>query len=230
MVTTASSPRLLADIGGTNARFAWQEGPNAPLQDALTLPCADHETLAQAVQAYLARTGHVQPHRGAFGIANPVHGDWVQMTNHHWSFSIDALRQTLGMHELVVINDFTALALAIPLLSPHETRVMTVGPQHAVPGKAIGVLGAGTGLGMGGLLPLSVNGQLHWAPIEGEGGHINLSAHTEQEMWVLRTGLVWPWPAEPVGGDGAGHRQPCIGGSQRRGHLATGRQRSVPGV
>jgi glucokinase len=179
--------RLLADIGGTNARFAWQDGPGAPLEDVLTLPCADFDTIEAATRSYLDRIGRGQPARCAMGIANPITGDRVQMTNHHWSFSIEALRQAIGLNELVVINDFTALALAIPLLEPHERRLMSVGPQQAVAGKAMGVLGAGTGLGVGGLLPLQLpGGRLHWAPIEGEGGHVSLSPETALEFEVLR--------------------------------------------
>ncbi len=178
--------RVLADVGGTNARFAWQAGPGADLQDVLTLPCAEFESLESALRAWLQRTGRPMPQRVGVGIANPVHGDHIQMTNHHWSFSIEGMRRSLGLNELVVINDFTALALAIPLLLPHERRVVSMGPQQGAPGKAIGVLGAGTGLGMGGLLPLTVNGQLHWAPIEGEGGHISLAPETDQEVWVLK--------------------------------------------
>jgi glucokinase len=179
--------RLLADIGGTNARFAWQNGPGAPLEDVLTLPCADFDTIEAAMRSYLDRTGRGQPGRCAMGIANPITGDRVQMTNHHWSFSIEALRLGLGLNELVVINDFTALALAIPLLQPHERRLMRVGPQQAVAGKAIGVLGAGTGLGVGGLLPFQLpGGPLQWAPIEGEGGHVSFAPETELEFAVLR--------------------------------------------
>jgi len=179
-------PRLLADIGGTNARFAWADGPGSPLQDTLTLPCADFATIEDAIRTWLLRTGRSVPRRCAMGIANPVTGDVVKMTNHHWSFSIEALRTALGLQELVVINDFTALALALPLLQPDERRLMSVGPQVAVPGQAIGVLGAGTGLGMGGLVPLALPGGVQWAPIQGEGGHLSLAPETELEMAVLR--------------------------------------------
>ncbi len=189
MIALHTDTRLLADIGGTNARFAWQDGPGAPLQDVLTLPCADFATIEAAMRAYLARTarpGRGLPRRCAMGIANPINGDLVQMTNHHWSFSTEALCRALALQELVVINDFTALALAIPLLQPHERRLMGVGPQAASSGQAIGVLGAGTGLGMGGLVPLALPGGVQWAPIQGEGGHLSLAPETELEIGVLR--------------------------------------------
>jgi glucokinase len=172
--------RLLGDVGGTNARFAWQEAPGAPLQDVIALACADYPTLEDAMQAYLARTGRGVPRRCAVGIANPVTGDLVQMTNHHWSFSIEALRTHLGLEQFVVINDFTALALALPDLHGEDLR--QVGGGATVPGKAIGLIGAGTGLGVSGLVPCGD----HWVPLEGEGGHVALSPGNAREDAILR--------------------------------------------
>src|SRR5687768_7033782 len=90
-------PRLVGDIGGTNARFAWLASPGAPLSDITTLPGASHASLSAAVQAYLAAHGKPVPRWCAIGIANPVVGDHVQMTNHHWSFSIAAVQRELGL-------------------------------------------------------------------------------------------------------------------------------------
>ena len=98
------SGRLLADIGGTNARFAWQAAPGGPIGDAATLPCADHETLADAIAAYLGRLGRGTPRECAIAIANPVTGDQVRMTNHHWAFSIAALKAQCGFERLRAVN------------------------------------------------------------------------------------------------------------------------------
>ena len=92
----ALAPRLLADIGGTNARFAWQAAAGAPIEDQITLPCADYVSIEAAIRAYFERIDRPRPQSCAIAIANPVHGDRVQMTNHHWSFSISALRQALS--------------------------------------------------------------------------------------------------------------------------------------
>jgi len=175
----AASARLLADVGGTNARFAWQAAAGAPLQDVRTLPCAGHDSLEAAMRAYLAETAHPVPAQAAVGIANPVTGDRVQMTNHHWSFSIEALRQALGFERLRVINDFTALALALPQLPADELR--QVGGGAASPGAPIALVGAGTGLGVSGLLPVGPR----WLPLAGEGGHVSLAAETPLEDAVL---------------------------------------------
>jgi glucokinase len=175
-----TTSRLLADIGGTNARFAWQAGPDAPMTDAIALACADYASLEDALHAYLHRLRRPAPRHCAIAIANPVSGDHVAMTNHHWSFSISALRARFGFDKLRVLNDFTALALALSTLSGDERRQLGGGP--AVPGAAIGVIGPGTGLGVSGLVS---DGRGGWAALEGEGGHVTLAGRTPRERQVL---------------------------------------------
>lgn len=179
---SSTYPRLVGDVGGTNARFAWQAAPGAPLSDVLTLPCADHATLEAAMQHYLATLGRGRPHCAAIGIANPVVGDQVRMTNHHWSFSIEAVRQLLGLERFLVINDFTALALSLPVLPKNELR--QIGSGEAVVGAPLGLLGPGTGLGVSGLLP--ARGGQRAIPINGEGGHVTLAAADTREEAVIR--------------------------------------------
>ena len=172
-------PRLLGDIGGTNARFAWQAAPDAAFDDIRTLPCADFPTLEAAMRAYL---GERRAAQCAFGIANPVTGDEVRMTNHHWAFSIEALRLAMGFERLVVVNDFTALALALPALPRGHLRA--VGGGAPVADAAVALIGAGTGLGVSGLLPSGRPGV--WLPIAGEGGHVTVAAETPREFAVLQ--------------------------------------------
>lgn len=179
---TTTFPRLVGDIGGTNARFAWVAQPGAPLEDVATYPAAQHPTLLDAMQRYLREHQRTAPRWCAIGIANPVVGDRVQMTNHHWSFSISEVQRELGMERFLVINDFTALALSLPALSPQELR--QVGSGQNVAGAPLGLVGPGTGLGVSGLLP-AMNG--HGAiPINGEGGHQTLAATDELEEAVIR--------------------------------------------
>lgn len=95
-LTISYWPRLLADVGGTNARFALETDPFV-FEAIDVLPCADYPSLGMAVQAYLRRAAVRVPAAGSLrhagiAIANPVEGDLVTMTNHHWSFSIEALR------------------------------------------------------------------------------------------------------------------------------------------
>ncbi len=181
MDTSTVTPRLLADVGGTNARFAWQAGPGAPIESVQTLPCADYPTLEAAMRTYLGGLTQPRPKVAAVAIANPVHGDQVRMTNHHWSFSISALRQALGLARLEVLNDFTALALALPGLPASDKR--QIGGQAALSNAAIGLIGPGTGLGVSGLLP---DGRGGWVPLQGEGGHVSLAAATAREHTVVQ--------------------------------------------
>ena len=183
--------RLLGDIGGTNARFAWQGGDdNGPLNDVVTLPCAEFASLGDAITSYLTRIGQLTSGGSgqrsglawcAIGIANPITGDHVQMTNHNWSFSIAALQRELNFERLVVINDFTALALALPDLPASDLQ--QIGGTTAVSGAPIALIGPGTGLGVSGLLPTNTPGQ--WVPLHGEGGHVTLAGSTKREIAVL---------------------------------------------
>ena len=175
-------PRWLGDIGGTNARFGWQEHEGAAISHVQVLPCAEHATLLEAAQSYLQQQGLQAPPCAAFGIANPVTGDSVTMTNHHWAFSVNALRESLGIARFLLLNDFTALALSLTQLPEAQKR--QVGSGQAAPDCAIGLIGAGTGLGVSGLLPLGY--QNKWIPIAGEGGHVSLSASTPLEFAVIQ--------------------------------------------
>jgi glucokinase len=174
-------PRLLADIGGTNARFGWQDSLQSEVGRVRVLPCAEHASLKDAVERYLQHEGLAAPPCAAFGIACPVTGDAIAMTNHHWRFSVGELRAALGLRRLLFINDFAALAMALPTL---PTSVLhPVGGGGADPAAAVGLIGPGTGLGVSGLLP---GGRAStWIPISGEGGHVTLPVTTADEFTVI---------------------------------------------
>jgi glucokinase len=180
-----ANPRLLADIGGTNARFALETGPGQTGHIEV-LPCAGYPTVGEAVRAYLAtpsvKAAMTAPVRqAAIAIANPVTGDMVRMTNHCWEFSISALRAECGFEMLEVVNDFYALAMALPHLGDTEKR--QVGGGKAVAGTPIGLLGAGTGLGVSGLVPLDAGG---WTALRSEGGHATFSPCDVTELAILQ--------------------------------------------
>jgi glucokinase len=137
---------------------------------------ADYAGPIDAVRTYL---GDRKVSEAVFAVATPVVADRIALTNSPWDFSIEATRQALGLDRLRVINDFTAQALAIPVLRADELQ--QIGDGEPAPGQAIGVIGPGTGLGVAGLLPA---GQ-HWQPIPGEGGHVSLAPHDEVEEAVL---------------------------------------------
>ncbi|MEQ1681999.1 MAG: glucokinase [Burkholderiaceae bacterium] len=173
-------PRLLGDIGGTNARWAWQAGPGSAIQDVSVRACSANASLYESAAAYLAEKGHAQPAWVGIGIATPVTSDRVVMTNHTWSFSIAELKRALGAERCLVINDFTALAMSLTALAPGDLR--QIGSGTAVPGATMALLGAGTGLGVSGLVP---QGAGRWSAISGEGGHVTLAATDDHEAAIL---------------------------------------------
>ncbi|MCP5159651.1 MAG: glucokinase [Gammaproteobacteria bacterium] len=168
---------LVADIGGTNARFALVGASRQPYAEQV-LACADFSGLATAAAHYLEKVGERYPNRAAIAVATPITGDWVQFTNSHWSFSIEATQRTLGLEKLLIINDFTALAMSLPLLKPDERRA--VGGGEVVAEAPIALIGPGTGLGVSGLV---WSGE-HWIPLQTEGGHVTFSPVDEREWRV----------------------------------------------
>jgi glucokinase len=170
--------RLLADIGGTNARFALERAPGC-IESTATLACADYPRFVDAAGDYLARNGGTKVRHAAIAIANPVEGDFVRMTNHDWQFSIEESREALGLSTLLVVNDFAALAAAVPLLAAGEVLPVGGGEQRD---GVIGLVGAGTGLGVAGLVP--ADGQ--WTVLQSEGGHVAFSPADEREHAILK--------------------------------------------
>ncbi|HXF18560.1 MAG TPA: glucokinase [Burkholderiales bacterium] len=172
--------RLVVDIGGTNARLALVPPDSLLPQQEKRVRCADFDSLEHAVQHYLQECGDPAVREAALDVATGITGDFVHLTNGPWGFSIDQTRRALRLDTLHVVNDFTALALAIPLLLPHELQ--QIGGGSAVPETAIAVIGPGTGLGVSGLIP--VGGR--WIPLQGEGGHTAFSPIGDEEIGVLR--------------------------------------------
>jgi glucokinase len=173
-------PRLLGDVGGTNARWAWQPQADAALQHVRVLACNQFDAIDACIAQYLRLEGLPAPRRAAFGIATAITGDQVHMTNHHWRFSIAALQATLGVERLLVLNDFEALAQAVPGLAGDDLRA--VGGGAACAGATKAVIGPGTGLGVSGLVADALGA---WSAVVGEGGHVTLAACSAREASLL---------------------------------------------
>ncbi|MBV9200140.1 MAG: glucokinase [Alphaproteobacteria bacterium] len=170
---------LVGDIGATHARFGLVS-PDATLLHSRTFADKDYPTIDGALAAFFAERGPLPlPRQGAIAIASPITGDSVAMTNHPWSFSVRELKSRLAFERLEVINDFTALALALPRLSAGDRQ--PVGGGAAAAGAPIGVLGPGSGLGVSGLVPSGVG----WIALTGEGGHATMAAASDREGAVL---------------------------------------------
>lgn len=178
--------RLVADIGGTHARFAVLDEHRAP-SAVRVLAVADYAGPVEAISAYLDKIEPVgTPARleaAALAVATSVGDETVRLTNGAWTFSRAEIQNRLGLSRLVLLNDFTALALSLPHLAAEELRQIGGGVPLSLAPKA--VLGPGTGLGVSGLLP--ANGR--WLPLAGEGGHVTLAPSDAREAAILA--LAW---------------------------------------
>lgn len=178
---SAPFPRLLADIGGTNARWAYQAAPAAPLQHVDSYECSEFASIGAAVRHFLAVHGCPPPRALALGVAAAVTGEQISFVNNPWSFSRGALATELGVERLMVLNDFAALAMALPVLGDADRQPL--GGGQAVAGAPIAVMGPGTGLGVA---ALAWQDSGHPQVLSGEGGHATLAAGSDQEDEVLR--------------------------------------------
>lgn len=172
-------PHLVADVGGTHARFAIVESPGRRPIRVQAFRCAEFTGIDDAIRAYLRREGLAMPRHGAIGIATPVTGDDIAMTNGRWRFAVPALRAALGLERLVVVNDFTALALGLLSLAADER--FQLGGEAPPEDAAIALIGAGTGLGVSGLVRCGEG----VAAIAGEGGHVTLAAGSARESAII---------------------------------------------
>ncbi len=179
-------PWLVADIGGTNARFGWLAAGAARVAHVQTLPTAGHAGPAEAARVYLdhvkAQLGddYQEPRAGAFAVATAVGGDRVSFTNSGWSFSRQAVRDALALDELLLLNDFEALALSLPHLGGDQVRPIGATVQAPL-NRALAVIGPGTGLGVAGIVPTAHG----WVAVPGEGGHASLSPADDFESALL---------------------------------------------
>lgn len=188
---------LLADIGGTNARFALADTQAAsPLLDDSVrgFAVADFPSLADAAAHYLKEIAEedaadgsrdIDVRNGVFAVAGRVDGDEARITNHPWVISLSRTRDALGFDGLRLVNDFAAQAMALPWLGRDD--VVSIGipewtPEHKPQHCTYAVIGPGTGLGVGGLI---IRDGQHF-PLETEGGHVSFAPGTPQEIDVLK--------------------------------------------
>lgn len=171
---------IVADIGGTNARFSRVNLQTLALDHVMVYPCADFATFALALSYYREQAGLQAVDHVAVAIACPVNGDFIKMTNFHWEFSVSAVKAELSLAEFVVLNDFTAVAMSLPAIGPDELVQIGGGQRDLT--KPMAVLGAGTGLGVAHLIPTGQG----YLPLPGEGGHTDWTAQNEQEWAIQR--------------------------------------------
>jgi glucokinase len=177
--------RLVADIGGTNVRFALLSPAGEVMGDIDHRRCSDFPDVESAAAEFLRSRGSSPPSVAAFAVAAPVNAygdqDLVPMTNSSWTLSRTAIKRQLGLDRLIILNDFEAVALSLPALRRDQYRVLS-GPPPLQTRAPMAVIGPGTGLGVAGVVPAGDD----WAAIVGEGGHVTLAAGDSYEDEVLR--------------------------------------------
>ncbi len=178
---STSALALVGDIGGTNARFALVDlsAPGIELRDSKSLANADFASLQHAIEHYLAGVS-AQPRRAALAVACPVGSDEIRLTNRAWSFSRRELQATLGFSELRMLNDFGAVAWAIPALQADDLVTLHGTFETPLQGP-ISVLGPGTGLGVALLVG---SPQCGWQVVETEGGHVGFAPIGDEERAI----------------------------------------------
>jgi glucokinase len=171
---------LLADVGATNIRLALLDGQR--VSQVRVVASEGYSSIQEVLATYLGGLPpelHVPVNNAAIAVAGPVTSDWISLTNQAWAFSIEQLRQNLRLERLIVVNDFSAVATAVPDLQPND--ISKIGGGAAAPSGPIGVIGPGSGLGVGFLIP-SAGG---WIAVPCEGGHVTLAATSKRESDVI---------------------------------------------
>lgn len=186
-MSLGNTSTLLADLGGTNVRFALA-GPTADhplvMESIRRYRVKDFPSLADAARQYFADTGE-RAQRAVIAAAGRIAGgETVKVTNNPWSISAHVLQNQLGMDGVHLVNDFAAQSMSVPLLGADDQS--PVGPLRAAglgsaQPQTFVVMGPGTGLGVAGLLWR--DGQ--WIVLESEGGHAGFAAHTAEDVEIL---------------------------------------------
>ncbi len=175
---TGGRRALVADIGGTNARFALADLATLELAACHRVHCAEHKSLDAALGAYLA-TLTERPSQAVIAVAGPVNSDEISLTNAPWSFTREELCRATGLAEVMLLNDFAALAHALPHLAAADLH--QIGGEAPVEHATKLVLGPGTGLGVATLV---WSGE-RFVAMPGEGGHATLGASDQRELALL---------------------------------------------
>ena len=171
-----SGERLVGDFGGTHARMATLAPRDNALERISVLPCADYTRIDDSIDAYLDLHGIESVDQVCLAVAGPVDQDVISLPNNRWRFSRSELERSLEA-PLTVLNDFTAQALCVQVLSPGE--LTWIGDPRPEEGGIQVVIGPGTGLGVAVRLP---SGEI----IPSEAGHVGFAPTNPHEIEILR--------------------------------------------
>lgn len=170
---------LVADIGGTNIRLGIADMQTLSISNILTYQCKDFDNVDGAITQYKQDSKQTFEY-ACLDVACPVVADEVNLTNNHWCFSQAAISKQFGLKKLIVINDFTAIAMSVPNIA--KDKLVQIGGKKSIPNAPIAIFGAGTGLGVANL----IYAENKWIPIGGEGGHTDFSPIDDDEIGILK--------------------------------------------
>ena len=171
---------LVADIGGTHARFSLVREEGLPGEPSVWLTSM-YETLGAALEDFLSRQTGVTISAAALCAAGPVINGQIRMTNCPWTVDRDTIASVLKTDRVQLINDFAAVALGLPGLTDGDLLPIASDGKRAGDGPKV-ALGPGTGLGVAGLVP---DGRGGWIPVSGEGGHVDLAPANNREISII---------------------------------------------
>ena len=176
-----TDPILVADIGGTNARFAIAEIDEGAvsIRNAQSFRAEDFETIRDAADAYLESVSE-KPKRGSFAAAGPIINNEVQFTNSHWTLRAIDIAGPLGFDDFDIINDFFALAAGIEHL--HDSAFVEIKSGAPMADAPVLVIGPGTGLGQALIVPTGSGRKV----IATEGGHVSFAPRTDEEIEIKK--------------------------------------------
>lgn len=174
--------QLVADIGGTHARFALCDEGSTVLQNVQAFYCTEFQSPIAAVEHYLS-TAQLTVTSACLAVAGPVYKteDVVTLTNNPWHFSKNQMARYFGIHPLIVINDFVAAAMATTVLGPEDLFYLSRGATFDLEQQRC-ILGPGTGLGVAGMFPH----QGKTLVLSTEGGNRSFSPENETEDYILQ--------------------------------------------
>ena len=176
-------PILVADVGGTNARFALVTAFDKTTKEIVfnniqKFSSLEFDSFADVVAAYIDTLESV-PNNACFAVAGPRKKDTVFLTNLGWQFNVSDIKQQFGFANFKVINDFAAFAHASPYIDNTANLVIKDGHSHS--DGNIAVIGPGTGFGAAAL----VKGEEQSVVLSCEAGHISLAACNELERNLI---------------------------------------------
>ena len=168
---------LVADIGGTYTRLARLQGRGQPV-DTETYSNSAFIDFTDILDQYLTAQSS-RPTEMGLAVAGPVHNHAVTMTNLGWTISAQSLAEKFGIPRVAVINDFAAIAWSTLALDSQD--LFQVGGGMPRDNASRGVIGPGTGLGVGGLIANDCD----WAALASEGGHVTMPAGNSEESSLI---------------------------------------------